>query len=155
MVKKRKDTVGGSARVKNLSTEKRLEMHHVHPFAIKICKLPTIGQWFQSCTGLDEETKYLPVDSSVDASQHVGQSTHSLWSSMHNIKEFALNMSRHQPNHIRINTFLDEKRSEGDYEPYFALKSIHLSRVNDLSFVKELKVRKHQKANTAYLSLRL
>ena len=143
MVKKRKDIVGGSARVKNLSTERRLELHKVRPAVIKIAMIPKVGQWFESCTGLDEHTKDLPENESDDASQQdIGLSQNNpLWTSMHNLKEFALNVSRHQPNHIRINEFLDKKRNEGDYEPYYALKSIHLSRVNDPSFVRELKVR--------------
>jgi len=45
----------------------------------------------------------------------------------------------HTANHIRINNFLEKQRACGQYEPYYALKSIHLDRVNDPTFVSELK----------------
>jgi len=143
MVKRRKDNAGGSARVKNLSTRNRLEMHRVHPFAIQICTVPTIGKWFESCTGLDEHTKDFPQEvPSIDNSSRSIHRDTSLISSLHRVKEFgkmALNMSTHQPNHIRINSYLEKQRKRGNYAPYYALKSIHLDRVNDLTFVNELK----------------
>jgi calcium-dependent protein kinase len=135
MVKKRKDHVGGSARVQNLSTEKRLQMHNVHPMAIKICKIPTVGQWFESCTGLDEHTKNHPV---MDLPADMDDTMRSTMS-INNLSKHAMNLSMHQPNHIRISNFLAKQRSEGDYEPYYALKSIHLSRVDDASFRRELR----------------
>mmetsp|Transcript_16724 Transcript_16724/g.31684 ORF Transcript_16724/g.31684 Transcript_16724/m.31684 type:complete len:679 (-) Transcript_16724:4023-6059(-) len=157
MVKKRKDFVGGTARIKNLSTRKRLEMHHVHPLAIKICAIPFVGKWFETCTGLEEYTKVMPCeynkiddeeggDSGKDSktiddkSFRRGNSLVDAIEGMRDLgKMFAMNISSHEPNYIRINNYMEKQRKEGNYEPYYALKSIHLNRVHDPTFVNELR----------------
>jgi serine/threonine protein kinase len=159
MVKKRKDFVGGTARIKNLSTKTRLEMHHVHPLAIKICTIPIVGKWFETCTGLEEYTKVLPYEyyeiddneeeeEGMDAKnldeksfRRVNSFVDALGSMRDLANMIAMNISSHQPNYIRINNYLDKQRKDGNYEPYYALKSIHLTRVNDPTFVNELRVR--------------
>jgi len=144
MVKKRENIVGGTARMHNLSTRKRLEMHGVHPFAINVCTIPVFGQIFETCTGLDEYTKGLPAlaATSTRSDDEKGEKIMPALdnkASM-NFSTHALTISMHQPNHLRISTFLDQQKAQGAYEPYYALKSIHLSCVNDPTFVKELKV---------------
>lgn len=157
MVKKRKDFVGGTARMKNLSTKTRLEMHHVHPLAIKICTIPIVGKWFETCTGLEEYTKVLPYEYyEIDDNEEEGMDekyldeksfrrANSFVDAIGSMRDLAnmiaMNISSHQPNYIRINNYLDKQRKDGNYEPYYALKSIHLTRVNDPTFVNELRVR--------------
>ncbi len=147
MVKKRESTVGGSARIKNLSTRKRLEMYNVHPVAIQICLVPGIGPWFEACTGLEEYTKspaFVPVSPTesgvLSKAGSFDSSDSKIAPSLHPSKKFGLGVSlHHTANHIRINNFLEKQRARGEYEPYYALKSIHLDRVNDPTFVSELK----------------
>jgi len=146
MVKKVKDAVGGSARVKNLSTKTRLEMHGVHPIAIKICTTPIVGEFFETCTGLKEYTEQYPCNDSNLPNRDMNglsEKANSFFNKLGRVGSFgklvALNISTHQPNHIRINKLLKKERASGNYEPYYALKSIHLDRVNDLTFVGELK----------------
>lgn len=164
MVKKRDDTVGGSARVKNLSTRRRLEMHSVHPVAVKICMLPILGSWFETCTGLEEYTKNtafapLATAASVDSEDGRYSGTLSSSSSMDGSRRKSIdgsyrskiapslhksglrldNSLHHTANHLRIKKYIDKQRAKGKYEPYYALKSIHLDRVHDPLFVNELK----------------
>ena len=147
MVKKRNDTVGGSARVKNLSTRRRLEMHSVHPVAVDICMLPILGSWFETCTGLEEYTKntaFAPLaTTSVDSEDIDGSRASSIGDriapSLHN-SGLRLDMSlHHTANHLRIKKYIDKQRAKGKNEPYYALKSIHLDRVHDPLFVNELR----------------
>ena len=146
MVKKRRGTLGGSARVKNLSTRKRLEMHGVHPLAIQICTVPIVGHLFEKCTGLEDYTRDFPCgDPRSDSDKNtLPQRVNSILGNMGSVGDFGkmlvMNMSSHQPNHIRINKLLNKERAQGNYEPYYALKSIHVDRVNEFTFVSELKV---------------
>ena len=156
MVKKIKGTLGGSARVKNLSTKTRLEMHGVHPIAIKICMTPIVGELFETCTGLKEYTEQYPCNDSNHSNDYkygLSETANSIFNKLGSVGSFgkmvAMNISSHQPNHIRINKLLKKERASGNYEPYYALKSIHLDRVNDLTFVGELKVRK-QNSHSMY-----
>lgn len=146
MVTKRKDAVGGSARVKNLSTRSRLEMHGVHPLAVNICTVPILGPFLESCTGLEEYTKSTPLQDINDSTHGTGlpKRLSKVLDNMGSVGNFgklvAMNVSNHKPNHIRINKILKRDREMGNYKPYYALKSIHFDRVNDITFVSELKV---------------
>mmetsp|Transcript_17562 Transcript_17562/g.21453 ORF Transcript_17562/g.21453 Transcript_17562/m.21453 type:complete len:683 (+) Transcript_17562:151-2199(+) len=142
MVKKRDSVVGGTARLHNLSTRKRLELKGVNPMLVTACTLPVVGNFVLSCTGIDESDINQVTDGNFGL--HISNSQSQLNLSCHH----TLNLSRqpinlddtmHSPNHVRINKYLEKERKKGKYEAYYALKSIHLNRVHDLLFINELK----------------
>jgi hypothetical protein len=155
MVKKRDDVVGGTARWHNLSTRKQLELTGFNPNIVTIATLPVLGSIFQKCSGIDEYIK----ERGNSASKNLTERTQKFDSSGSSVQgsisshEYdsggdsnPLQMSQHPalrllPRHVRINSYINEQRRRGKSEVYYALKSIHLSRVHDPVFVRELKVR--------------
>ena len=158
MVKKRDDVIGGTARWHNLSTRKQLELTGFNPNVVAIATLPVLGDMFQKCTGIDEYieergilfknlTERTERSNDCNASSHHGsissQGYDSGGDSIYNPLEISSHpSSKLLPRHVRINSYINEQRSKGESEVYYALKSIHLSRVHDPVFVRELKVRK-------------
>jgi len=155
MVKKRDDVIGGTARWHNLSTRKQLELTGFNPNVVAIATLPVLGDMFQKCTGIDEYieergilfknlTERTERSNDCNASSHHGsissQGYDSGGDSIYNPLEISSHpSSKLLPRHVRINSYINEQRSKGESEVYYALKSIHLSRVHDPVFVRELK----------------
>lgn len=162
MVRKRDSVVGGTARWHNLSTKQKLEIKGVHPSLIAACTLPFIGHLIKVCAGVDEEEEKESALDSLNVSRHrvkfdlsssrdsshdhlasFGTGLDSLnVSRQRNVlepKEDSFRLHNEQPTHIRINEFLEKEKQRGYYEAYYALKCINLDRVNDLSFINELK----------------
>jgi calcium-dependent protein kinase len=144
MVKKRDSNVGGTARWHNLSMRKQLELKGVHPSLVLACSLPVVGNFVRSCIQIDddEEGGGGEIKDGVIVGQF-GKKIDSLNVSRRKIssRHFTLDDSLHpnDPTHIRINTYLEKERKRGKYEAYYAMKSIHLTQVNDILFVNELK----------------
>ncbi len=139
MVKKRDSNVGGTARWHNLSDRKKLELKGVHPTLVVAATLPIIGDFVKQCVGLDEQEKENAVVVGT-----FGQGIDSLNVSRRaeiklSTREDSFRMNPNAPAHIRINTYLEKEKARGKYEAYYALKSIHLNKVQDPVFVNELK----------------
>ena len=138
MVKKRDGIVGGSARIHNLTTRKKLELKGVHPSLVFACQLPVVGGFVRSCLCADDgegdraNAMIGTFGSGID-SLNVSRRDRSF-------RNISLDDTMHQtPTHVRINTYLEKEKQRGKYEAFYALKSIHLNRVNDLIFINELK----------------
>jgi hypothetical protein len=158
MVKKRDKNVGGTARWHNLSTKKKLELKGLHPSIVIACTLPVVGGFVRNCVGFEEEQKESAVSvaggsfgASIDNNNmdlnvsrrpfpQLSQRKSSSYSSSRDLSR-TLDETQHSvnaPTHVRINSYLEKEKRRGKYEAYYALKSIHLNRVNDILFVKEL-----------------
>jgi serine/threonine protein kinase len=148
-VRKRDSVVGGSAR-------KGLQKHFEKERKLKVCfSLPFVGGMFRAC--LDP-----PDDNSRSDSNHDGDSstfvsnvvsssttTPSRNSSILNTKNAKFEVlgggggggSSSSPPRTPPSLSIDGQSvaSGSTYEQYYAMKSIHLSRVTDPSFIEELK----------------
>jgi len=144
MVRKRDKSVGGSARRHNLPVRTQLEMQGVNPQLAKVCSIPYVGDAIRTCCGLDPEKqkenafslstsfhpvgKYLSLSGRTELSPTSQDDSNDSDASVTNqstlsAKSYKLNISRHT----------------GNFEVHYALKSIHLERMNDLLFVNEMK----------------
>jgi calcium-dependent protein kinase len=144
MVKKRDNEVGGTARWHNLSVRKQLEMKGIHPSIVTLLTLPLVGNWFRNCTGINNNEKREEGDAEdeLDLSRACADSTKSNDEtlSLDGTRHTTLDRSLHSsPAHVRINKYFESGKMNGKYEAYYALKSIHLSRVHDDLFINELK----------------
>lgn len=140
MVKKRHNIVGGSARWHNLTDKKKLELKGVHPSLVMACSLPIVGGFFKNCVDLEEERDHHVANGTFGAtldSLNVSRRHHITLNTLDN--DSFKHAPQITPSHVRINTFLEKEKERGYYEAYYALKSIHLERVHDPTFVSELR----------------
>ena len=149
MVRKRDSNVGGTARWHNLSTEKKLELRGLPKHLVVLCTLPIVGNLIRVCAGIDEEEeKESPLtgmfgSGDLNVSRRGGNNI--ILSTRENnqfVRGQHLDSSRERPNaptHIRINNFLEKEKRRGYYEAHYAMKSIHLDRIDDITYVNELK----------------
>lgn len=136
MVRKRDMNVGGTARMHNLSTRKKLELKGVHPSLVLACSLPVVGNLIRSCVDSEEESKDGAISARFSSGQDLNVSRREI--TLHNV--MSLDDTMHQsPAHVRINKYLAKEQKRGKYEAHYALKSIHLNRLNDLLYINELK----------------
>ena len=152
-VRKRRNVVGGSARPHNVSTRASF-LCDCNPVTGTCSSVPIIGGMFRFCFGKRGKRRRPGggadgMDSlrSVDGTSENHMSSSSPFSSMHTNsersaifssfrrKENLLTPSRHSEH---LSGSLHVKRDE-KIDVVFALKSIHLSRVSDPTFVNELK----------------
>jgi serine/threonine protein kinase len=134
-VRKRDSVVGGSAR-------KGLQKHFEKERKLKVCfSLPFVGGMFRACLDRDDDSKSgsnrsHDGDSSTFVSNVVSSSTRSRNSSILNTKS-----AKFEAVNLASPLSIDgqSEASGSTYEQYYAMKSIHLSRVTDPSFVEELK----------------
>lgn len=120
-VKKRGSAIGGSAR-------RELQEHFTRERRMKECaSIPVFGSIFKVC--LRGFFKLVPPsDSRVNSRSWLYDTTEgSVESSLRNSKENVLEVIE------------DEVKEKDKYEIQYAMKSIHLSRVTDPSFVEELR----------------
>lgn len=154
-VRKRRNVVGGSARPHNVSTHAAI-LCDCNPVTGTCSSVPILGGMFRFCFGKRGKRRRAAgggasggVDSlrSVDGASDHHQSSSSPFGSIHTNsersaifssfrrKENLLTPSRHSE---QLSGSLHVKRDE-KIDVIFALKSIHLSRVSDPTFVNELK----------------
>jgi len=155
MVKKREEFLGGSARFHNLSLQKQLELQGVHPYFVTIFTLPGIGDFLLKCSGID-----IKAEDALSRSMH-SKSVHSHLSDMslngsqvgeysppdfnlmdisnRSVVSFIQPLHSRRPRHKSIIAYLNSERAKGKYVFHYALKSIHLSRVHDFTYIRELK----------------
>lgn len=154
-VRKRRNVVGGSARPHNVSTHAAV-LCDCNPVTGTCSSVPILGGLFRFCFGKRGKRRRAAgggasggVDSlrSADGASDHHQSSSSHFSSIHTNserssifasfrrKENLLTPSRHSE---QLSGSLHVKRDE-KIDVIFALKSIHLSRVSDPTFVNELK----------------
>lgn len=154
MVKKRDKSVGGSARRHNLPVQTQLEMQGVHPHIAKACAIPYIGQFIRTCCGLDPEqrkenaavfnlsTTFHPAGQYLSLSGRTGQTGQSS-SALSPVNSKHDEDSDDEANHHSVRSAkslkLNISRHHGNFVVHYALKSIHLDRVDDLLFVNEMK----------------
>jgi len=157
MVKKREEYLGGSARFHNLSLQKKLELQGVHPYFVTIFTIPGIGAFFLGCSGIDIKAEDALSRSMHSRSVQSNMSDASVYEAQigeysppnFNLQDINNSNRSHvsiiQPSHSRkprhkaIIAYLKNERAQGKYEFHYALKSIHLSRVNDITYIRELK----------------
>jgi len=152
MVKKREEFLGGSARFHNLSLRRKLELQGVHPYFILLLTLPVIGNCLLSCSGIDDN---INADDTLSRSFHSyntdsplkGSETDEYFPpnfSMMDISNRSTSLLQacpsRQPRHNSIAAYLNKQNAQGNHGVFhYALKSIHLSQVQDLTYVRELK----------------
>ena len=154
-VRKRRNVVGGSARPHNVSTHATF-LCDCNPVTGTCSSVPILGGMFRFCFGKrgkrrragagasgGMDTSFRSVDgaserrqssSSPSSSIHFNSERSAIFSSFRR-KENLLTPSRHSE---QLSGSLHVKRDE-KIDVIFALKSIHLSRVSDPTFVNELK----------------
>lgn len=158
MVRRRDKSVGGSARRHNLPIQTQLKMQGVHPHVAKVCSIHFVGQLIRTCCGLDQEaskenavfftlsTSFHPAGQYLSLSGQTGQ-TGMISSSVpsptaiqvYDTNDTDIPYSNHSTRSVK-SMKLNISRHSGNYEVNYALKSIHLDRMNDISFVNEMKV---------------
>jgi len=133
MVRKRKEVIGGSARFHNLSLPKQLELKGMNPCFVKIFTLPVIGNWLLVSSGMGARR--------IDVSQHsLDGSQKDLDVSNISVPAFILTQGlQRKPRHVSIDSYLNKQRAKGKSDNHYALKAIHLSRINDPIYVEEMK----------------
>jgi len=153
MVKKRDEYLGGSARFHNLSLRRKLELQGVHPYFVTMFTLPAIGGWLLACSGVDVNvsaddalSRSLHSNSNFSpSSQHGSQlaeyfpSDFSLMNISNRSVTSLIQQSPSRQPRFSISTYLMKQRAQGKSVFHYALKSIHLSRVHDPTYVRELK----------------
>jgi len=152
MVKKREEYLGGSARFHNLSLQKKLELQGVHPYFVTIFTIPGIGGFLLGCSGInikaeDALSRSRSVQSNLcDSSMYESQTGeysppdfNLLDTSNRSVASIIQPSSSRKPRHKAIIAYLTNERAQGKYEFHYALKSIHLSQVHDITYIRELK----------------
>ena len=151
-VRKRRNVVGGSARPHNVSNRFDTVVCDCNPVTGTCSAVPIIGGMFRFCFGKRRRAaggeaggsggigSIRSVDGAEPSSSSSLSSTHtnserSTFFSSFRRKENLLTASRHVEH---LSGSLHVKRDE-NYDIILALKSIHLSRVSDPTFVNELK----------------
>ena len=150
-VRKRRNVIGGSARPHNVSTRFDTVVCDCNPVTGTCSRVPIVGGMFRFCFGRRGKVRHgdgsdgmgslrsvehaeQHQSSSPFSSNHTSSERSAIFSSFRR-KENLLTPSRHSE---QLSGSLHVKRDE-KYDIVLALKSIHLSRVSDPTFVNELK----------------
>ena len=146
-VRKRRNVIGGSARPHNVSTRFDTVVCDCNPVTGTCSSVPIVGGMFRFCFGKRGKGRHgggsdgmgslqseQHQPSSPFSSNHTSSERSAIFSSFRR-KENLLTPSRHSE---QLSGSLHVKRDE-KYDIVLALKSIHLSRVSDPTFVNELK----------------
>ncbi len=125
----------------NLSPRKKLELKGVHPSLVLACSLPIIGNFIRSCVDSEEENKNGSSGFGANGiGGHFGGQGLNVSRRESSLRNLSLDDTMHNsPSHIRINKYLAKEQERGKYEAHYALKSIHLNRLNDLLYINELR----------------